>query len=57
MCDEYKKRTDLIGKKGTITKSFTIVDAREYPMGVNVLVENSTGEEFWTSLDELELKK
>ncbi len=57
MCDEYKKRSDLIGKAGTITKSFTIVDAREYPMGVSVLVEDSTGEEFWTSLDELELKK
>ncbi|MBU5212885.1 hypothetical protein [Heyndrickxia oleronia] len=55
MAEGYKKRPDLIGREGTITKSFTIIDAKEYPTGVDVRVSDSTGEEYWTGLDDLDL--
>lgn len=54
---DVKKRTDLIGLEGSITKNFTIVDAFEYPMGVDVQVEDSNGEVFWVSLHDIELEK
>jgi hypothetical protein len=52
-----KKRTDLIGLTGTITRNFKILDALEYPTGVSVRVEDNMGEEYWTSLEDLELEK
>ncbi|MCM3527877.1 hypothetical protein M4D56_02045 [Cytobacillus oceanisediminis] len=53
------KRTDLIGIEGAITKNFTIVDAVEYPSvgTVDVRVADSTGEEYWVSLEDIELEK
>lgn len=53
------KRTDLIGIEGAITKNFTIVDAVEYPSvgSVDVRVADSTGEEYWVSLEDIELEK
>lgn len=54
---EPKKRTDLIGLNGSITKEFTIIDALEYPTGVSVRVEDNMGEEYWTSLDDIDLEK
>jgi hypothetical protein len=52
---DAKKREDLIGKEGSITKHFSIVDAVEYPTGVDVRVADATGEEYWVSLDDIEI--
>lgn len=57
MVVDFKKRTDLIGKEGSITKHFSIVDAVEYPTGVDVRVADATGEEYWVSLDDIELEQ
>lgn len=54
---EAKTRTDLIGQTGSITRNFTIVDAKEYPTGVDVRVSDSMGEEYWTGLEDLELER
>lgn len=54
---DCKKREDLIGLEGSITKHFSVVDAVEYPTGVDVRVADSTGEEFWVSLDDVELER
>lgn len=56
---EAIKRMDLIGLEGSITKNFSVVDAVEYPSvgSVDVRVADSTGEEFWVSLDDVELEK
>ncbi|GIO06255.1 hypothetical protein J31TS6_22830 [Brevibacillus reuszeri] len=50
-----KKRTDLLGRKGRLKQKVTIVDANESFHGVDVKVRDFRGEEFWTSLDNLEL--
>ncbi|KEK22499.1 hypothetical protein [Bacillus gaemokensis] len=55
MRSQIKKREDLIGDTGTITKSFTVVDAQEGSHGVDVRVRESGGEEYWTSLDDISL--
>ncbi|MEK5524113.1 hypothetical protein [Heyndrickxia sp. FSL W8-0423] len=54
---EPKKRNDLIGQTGVITRSFKIIEALEYPAGVSVRVADSMGEEYWTDLEDLELQK
>ncbi|MGK4042223.1 hypothetical protein AB0Y20_07955 [Heyndrickxia oleronia] len=54
---EPKKRNDLIGQTGVITRSFKIIDALEYPTGISVRVEDSMGEEYWTGLEDLDLQK
>lgn len=54
---EPKKRNDLIGQTGVITRSFKIIDALEYPTGISVRVEDSKGEEYWTGLEVLDLQK
>jgi hypothetical protein len=53
------KRTDLIGWKGNITRNFEVVDAVEYPAtgSVNVRVADDTGEEYWVSIEDVELEK
>lgn len=52
---EAKKRTDLIGQTGSVTRNFTIVDALEYPTGVSIRVSDDMGEEYWTGLDDIDL--
>lgn len=55
---EGKKRTDLIGQTGEVTRTFKVIDAVEYPTGVSVRVsEDGTGEEYWTGLENVELDR
>ncbi|SDH70421.1 hypothetical protein SAMN04489735_104517 [Aneurinibacillus thermoaerophilus] len=54
------KREDLIGATGSITRQIEVIDAKEYHMGgvksVDVRVrEEDTGEEYWTSLEDVDL--
>ncbi|MFJ8069622.1 hypothetical protein ACIQZD_11830 [Peribacillus sp. NPDC096447] len=42
---------DLIGKKGTITKDFTVIDAKKDVYGVYIRIKERDGEKYWTSLD------
>ncbi|MFS0784750.1 hypothetical protein [Bacillus sp. 1P06AnD] len=55
--EEAKTRTDLIGQTCSITRNFTIVDAKEYPTGISVRVADSMGEEYWTGLEDLEIDR
>ena len=50
-----KKRDDLIGQTGSITRQITIIDAKEYPTGVSVRVRDENGEEYSTGLEDIEL--
>lgn len=52
---EAKTRTDLIGQTGSITRNIKIVDAKEYPTGVSIRVSDNMGEEYWTSLEDIDL--
>lgn len=56
---EVVKRTDLIGLEGLITKNVSVIDAVEYPSvgSVDVRVADSNGEEYWVSLEDIELEK
>lgn len=56
---ETVKRKDLIGLEGLITKSVSVIDAVEYPSvgSVDVRVADSNGEEYWVSLEDIELEK
>ncbi|MGG0284105.1 hypothetical protein ABEY41_03040 [Peribacillus butanolivorans] len=47
----HKKRADLIGKTGEITKDIEIIDADEREHGISVRVRESSGEVYWTTLD------
>ncbi|MGG1662921.1 hypothetical protein [Brevibacillus sp. NRS-1366] len=49
------KRTDLIHQTGRLKHKVTIVDADESFHGVNVKVRDFRGEEYWTTLDDVEL--
>ncbi|MCS0789551.1 hypothetical protein NX021_15465 [Cytobacillus firmus] len=53
------KRTDLIGLEGSITKDVSVIDAVEYPSveSVDVRVADGNGEEYWVSLEDIELEK
>lgn len=50
-----KRREDLIRRTGTLKHKVTIVDAKEEYHGVDVKVRDFRGEEYWTSLDAVEL--
>ncbi|MED4581841.1 hypothetical protein P9578_03505 [Brevibacillus choshinensis] len=50
-----KVRTDLIQRTGAIKQKITIVDAKESYHGVDVKVRGFRGEEYWTTLDEVDL--
>ncbi|CUB12490.1 hypothetical protein BN2127_JRS1_04277 [Bacillus cereus] len=50
-----KRRTDLIGKTGTITRNIEIIDATETEHGVSVRVSDNVGEVYWTDLNDVEL--
>ncbi|MED1915794.1 hypothetical protein P4V64_10790 [Bacillus thuringiensis] len=50
-----KKREDLIRRTGTLKHKVTIVDAKEEFHGVDVKVRDFRGEEYWTTLDDVEL--
>jgi hypothetical protein len=51
-----KKREDLIGLGGSVTRHFEVVDACEYPTGIDIRIsENETGHVYWTSIDEVEI--
>ncbi|MFB5690218.1 hypothetical protein LW858_15945 [Bacillus cereus] len=55
MSERVKKREDLIGDTGVIIRTFKVIDAREGIHGVDVRVCDSDGEEYWTSLEDVEL--
>jgi hypothetical protein len=52
---QVKKRDDLIGQTGSITRNFTIIDAKEGRFGVDIRVRDDRGEEYWTSLEDVSL--
>ena len=47
-----RKRLDLIGQTGSITRRIEIIDAKEGPHGVDVRIRDSMGDEYWTELDD-----
>ncbi|WP_410976874.1 hypothetical protein [Bacillus cereus] len=50
-----KRRPDLIGQSGTITRNIEIIDATETEHGVSVRVSDNVGEVYWTDLNDVEL--
>lgn len=50
-----KRRTDLIGRTGTLTTSVEVVDAMQSEHGIDIRVKDGIGETYWTNLDEVEL--
>ncbi|WP_180231630.1 hypothetical protein [Bacillus cereus] len=55
MENEVKKRIDLIGLTGSVTRKLTIIDAQEYPTGVSVRVSDNMGEEYSMDLEDVDL--
>ncbi|MEK5197366.1 hypothetical protein MHI49_28535 [Bacillus sp. FSL M7-0884] len=53
--NDAKRRTDLIGQTGTITRNIEIIDATETEHGVSVRVSDNVGEVYWTDLNDVEL--
>ncbi|QYY44768.1 hypothetical protein ACKE5C_19185 (plasmid) [Aneurinibacillus thermoaerophilus] len=53
------KREDLIGATGSITRQIEVIDAEEYDHGsfksVSIMVREDNGEEYWTSLEDVDL--
>ncbi|WP_182914787.1 hypothetical protein [Paenibacillus thiaminolyticus] len=47
-----RKREDLIGQQGSVTRRIEIIDAKEGPFGVDIRVCDSMGDEYWTEMDE-----
>ncbi|WP_163979968.1 hypothetical protein [Paenibacillus alvei] len=47
-----RRRDDLIGQTGSITRTIKIVDAKESEHGVAVRISDSMGNVYWTDLDE-----
>ncbi|MCY9539158.1 hypothetical protein M5X00_29415 [Paenibacillus alvei] len=47
-----RKREDLIGQTGSITRRIEIVDAKESEHGVSIRISDSMGNVYWTDLDE-----
>jgi hypothetical protein len=54
---QSKQLPELIGLKGSITREITIVDAQEYETGVSIRVSDNMGEEYWTSLEDVDLDR
>ncbi|MDQ0176037.1 hypothetical protein [Bacillus chungangensis] len=52
---DYKQRLDLIGSKGTVMRSFTVIDAHEYESGVVLKVSDVIGGEYWVSEEDVNL--
>ncbi|TVX93011.1 hypothetical protein [Paenibacillus agilis] len=49
----FKKRDDLIGQTGSITRNFEIIGAREYEGGsVEIRIRDNMGNEYWTSMED-----
>lgn len=57
MASEGKTRPDLIGQTGSITTTFKIIDAKEYPTGVSIRVQDSKGDEYWTDIEDVDIDK
>lgn len=52
MIFELKKREDLIGKTGTMTKQFDVLDASESKQGISLFVVDSEGDKYWVAMDQ-----
>ncbi|WP_163979970.1 hypothetical protein [Paenibacillus alvei] len=46
-----RRREDLIGQTGSITRRIEIVDAKESEHGVSIRISDSMDNIYWTELD------
>lgn len=47
-----RKREDLIGLEGSVTRRIKVIDAKEGPLGIDLWVSDTMGNEYWTELDD-----